>query len=95
MSLPQEGKLSEVRYTIAFSPEYMQLHNETIEQMKDSLWDLLASRGREFPVVVESASNVDVKNASAADIGALVRYFAYRGKSMEDINLNFKYKLKS
>lgn len=91
MVLPQDGELSQVRYMVSFSREYELLFTLAREE-KDPIWELNADRGKEFPLAVRHASEVDLRNASAADIGSLVRYFAYRGQTMEQINLNIKYK---
>ena len=94
MELPQDGEVSQARYVVGFSPEYDALLREARTQMRDAVWEIFVSKGKEFSVAVEQASEVDQQSASAVDISSLVRYFAYRGKSMEDIDLNMKYRLK-
>jgi hypothetical protein len=83
--LDQEGYLSKQRYLVTLSIEYKRLHDEAKEQNKSGAWSVYAGRGHEFPLLVEHTANVNLTEASAADIGALVSYFAYREKSIDEI----------
>ncbi len=83
--LDQEGCLSKQRYQVSLSIEYKRLYDEAKEQAKNATWMVYAGRGHEFPLLVEHTANVNLIEASAADIGTLVSYFAYREKSIDEI----------
>lgn len=91
MGLDQEGELSNKRYKIRLSIIYRKLLEQAKKQMKNSLWSLLADRGRMFPLIVKQVSEVNLDNASSADIGTLIKYFSYRNKSMKDIIKTIKF----
>ena len=89
--LDQRGYLANMRYKAVLTKEYGELYREAIKQSDSVTWGLLADRGREFPLVVEEVSSIDLKKASAADIGILITYFGYRNKGIEEILENITY----
>jgi hypothetical protein len=89
--LDQDGHLSEQRYAITFqSGEFRTLYDEAVRQSESPTWQLYANRGKEFPISVAQVAAVNLESASSADLGALITYFAYRKKSIEDTFKNIK-----
>ena len=89
--LDQEGCLSKQRYHVSLSIEYKRLYDEAKEQAKSTAWSIYADRGHEFPLLVEQTAKINLTEASTADIGTLVSYFAYREKGIDEIIENISW----
>lgn len=97
--MDQDGYLSKKLYEITLSKEFNDLYNEGVKQSKSLSWIHVAEKhcnDREFnfPSTVVLVGSISLEEATGADVGTLIKYFAYRNKTLEEISKNMKYKAK-
>lgn len=82
-----EDELSKARYRIRLSDEYSRLYQQAKDNRSFASYvgELYLNR---FPLITRFVKEIDLDRASTTDIGLLVAYFGYRGKSLEEITDN-------
>lgn len=79
------GNLCTQRYRVNLSEEYEKEYYDGMKLNRNITFYLKGVRGAEFPVIVDQLREINLDNASVVDVGTLIRYFGYRGRTMEEI----------